>query len=77
MEKEYINNETNEIMTKEEAIDWLKEYIGYNLEDTSNIEKMMRQTEMEEILLDAYFWTQEARERIYEKNGIQVVDIGY
>lgn len=77
MEKEYINNETNEIMTKEEAIDWLKENIGYNFEYTLDTKKLMLQAEMEEILLDAYFWTQESRERVYEKNGIQVIDIRY
>lgn len=72
---EYINNETNEIMTRDEAIDWLRENIGINFEFTLDTKKLEKQAEAEQILLDAYFWTQESKERIYEEDGVQVIDL--
>lgn len=75
MEKEYINNETREIMSREEALEWIEENIGISFEYTLNCKKIERQSELREILLETYFWTQEARERVYEKNGVQVFDI--
>ena len=75
MEKEYINNETREIMSREEALEWIEENIGISFEYTLDCKKIERQAELREILLETYFWTQEARERVYEKNGVQVFDI--
>ena len=75
MEKEYINNETREIMSREEALEWIEENIGITFEYTLDCKKIERQSELREILLETYFWTQEARERVYEKNGLQVFDI--
>lgn len=72
---EYINNETREIMTRDEAVDWLYENIGIDFQYTIDSEKMRRQAETEEILLEAYFWTQETKERVYEEDDVQVIDL--
>lgn len=75
MEREYINYETKEIMSREEALEWIENNIGISFEYTLNVKKIEKQSELREILLETYFWTQEARERVYEKNGVQVFDI--
>lgn len=75
MEREYINYETKEIMSREEALEWIENIIGISFEYTLDVKKIEKQSELREILLETYFWTQEARERVYEKNGVQVFDI--
>lgn len=75
MEREYINYETKEIMSREEALEWIENNIGISFEYTLDVKKIEKQSELREILLETYFWTQEARERVYEKNGVQVFDI--
>lgn len=72
---EYINNETNQIMTRDEAVEWLKENIGIKFEFTLDRNKIEKQAETEQILLDSYFWTQKAREREYEEDGVRLIDI--
>lgn len=75
MEKEYINYETREIMSRDEAIEWIEENVEISFNYTLDLKKLEKQAEVREILLETYFWTQEARERVYEKNGVQVFDI--
>ena len=72
---EYINYQTKEIMDREEALEWIKEKGKINFEFTINHDELEMQREIEEVLLEAYFWTQEAKEREYEQDGVQVLDM--
>lgn len=59
----YVNIETKQIMEKDEAFDWIMEKSGMHFEDTFDSEKIKNQTEVLEILLEAYFYQDEQEEQ--------------
>ena len=54
-----LNSNPYEEMDLEEATDWLQNNCHFKLEYTSNVEETTIQAEMLEILLEAYFFTDE------------------
>lgn len=54
----YINNENGEVMDRDEAIDWIIKKGKINFEFTTDIKEIEMQTEIEEVLLEAYFYTE-------------------
>lgn len=60
MSKVYIlNDNPYEKMDLEEAMDWLKQNLHFNLDYVVNVDDIQAQQEMIEILLEAYFYTEE------------------
>lgn len=54
-----LNSNPYQEMDLEEATDWLQNNCHFKLEHTSNVEESTNQAEMIEILLEAYFFTEE------------------
>ena len=54
-----LNSNPYEEMDLEEAIDWLQENCHFTLDYTIKAEESTNQSEMIEILLEAYFYTEE------------------
>lgn len=76
MEFEYVNNVNDEIYTnRDSAIEWIKDTSGLNFDYTEDKEKISMQNEILEILLEAYFIEQPAKEREYIENGRYVIDL--
>lgn len=76
MEFEYVNNVNDEIYAnKESAIEWIKDMSGLNFDYTENKDKITMQNEIMEILLEAYFIEQPAREREYIEGDKYVIDL--
>ena len=54
-----LNSNPYEEMDLEEATDWLQNNCHFKFEYTSNLEESTNQSEMLEVLLEAYFYTEE------------------
>ena len=57
-----LNTNPYEEMDLEEAIDWLQTNCHFTLDYTTTAEDTTNQSEMIEILLEAYFYTEEIEE---------------
>ena len=57
-----LNSNPYEEMDLEEATDWLQNNCHFKLEHTSNVAESTNQSEMLEVLLEAYFYTEEVED---------------
>lgn len=61
-----LNSNPYEEMDLEEAIDWLQTNCHFTLDYTTKAEESTNQSEMIEVLLEAYFYTEEIEDEEYE-----------
>lgn len=72
MSKVYVlNDNPYEKMDLEEAMDWLKQNLHFNLDYVVNVNDIQAQQEMIEILLEAYFYTEEIEDEDEWENDIE------
>lgn len=72
MSKVYIlNDNPYEKMDLEEAMEWLKQNLHFNLDYVVNVNDIQAQQEMIEILLEAYFYTEEIEDEDEWENDIE------
>lgn len=72
MSKVYVlNDNPYEKMDLEEAMEWLKQNLHFNLDYVVNVNDIQAQQEMIEILLEAYFYTEEIEDEDEWENDIE------
>lgn len=72
MSKIYFLNDNPYVeMDLEEAMDWLKQNLHFNLDYVVNVNDIQAQQEMIEILLEAYFYTEEVEDEDEWENDIE------
>lgn len=72
MSKVYVlNDNPYEKMDLEEAMDWLQENLHFRLDYVVNVNESQAQQEMIEILLEAYFYTEEIEDEDEWENDIE------
>ncbi len=57
-----LNSNINEEMDYEEATEYLQEHLHFTLDNTLNLRAIVKQNELIEVLLEAYFITEEIEE---------------
>lgn len=72
-----LNSNINKEMDLEEAIDYLQESLHFKLESTFNLKEIKEQTEMIEVLLDAYFTVDEIEDDEYYEDDTKEREIEY